>query len=787
MNKPGNDPKTDNVSTGLQVVKDPGYDSEDATQDNPEFGLMAIADGLSSDSTLTSFWSSLLVNDFCNLTQSRPCEYLRDKYQDWLNPLQDQWQQAFQKVIDKIRQNKNAKTYNPLSSPRTQRNAKGLATFVGVHVLPADAQGKGKWQAIAIGDSCMFHFRKESNGFDLASSFPLTKSYDFTPRTQAITSKADMSLVGGLNFVEGDYELGDIFFVATDALAKWLLKNREEGKNEWKKLLEIDDQDAFEQMIISLRSQKLIEIDDTTFSRTQVVTSPKEHSRANNLTITQTTNLQSNSLSVSSQVPVIQNNSAQNILPGSNQNISPIISQAQNPNPPPPPLQAVRQTNSIGSINPADVTSQQPITQAVQPNGFIKPQPISKPFWNKEFLQKTAMVAAGVAVLASATYLLLHHGHDVSISHTSHAPSLLPRDVSQLHDTLLQDLQHGALSGESWEHLSNANPVELQALVKHNPTLSYKLHEAINSHLAAQQRASELLDTEKFKAFRESGGVALKNFTPTDEQLTLKFINQTFQKHGLNTNFSLFTEAQQYVSSHSAGQYNSIDTLLVQDPGTAYHQFDQLQHTLNGQNVCNAVLRQWHNQQEGLIRARDTLAKATAFNGSGIKELAERSGGTLNASAGDLFYVPPSQQAFDWGAAASTSLAVTKIAAKGIARGVVFHAFPVVGAAIASYTVSKRTYDHLMTKADKLGILDERQDCTLGDRLCHAPMDLLRVTNSAVKDAPQDFRNMVSRFHHAGKNIVSSIKSFHKTHEREHEDQATDLTLVYKNVSQQKY
>jgi hypothetical protein len=875
-----NSPALKNTPISFSLAKEPPGNG-DAQQSDAQYGLIAISDG-ATQSIFAEEWADLLTQGFCQSQEPTICEHIRDNWQTWLKPLQNAWIPIYEQARSKPQQ---ANKWNSLKSTSARANT-AAATFVGLQILPTDENGRGKWKSVAIGDSCLFQFRQIKGKPELQKAFPLEKSQDFSTATHAFNSNPKYSVLSKAKpvFFEGEYQLGDTFFLATDALAQWLLKNRELGQDDWRKLLEVKDQSEFERMVDDLRKTNQIVFDDTTFTRMQVVTSPEEKQPVTkNVQLSASTNtsdelLNQENSAVSSQrtleeeglwaklstfttillgwlgikepkqesadstesmiaqvdaklkdpkvrslsetlpmVDTLENiygnvlhqkqtqgtlihddstkkaldallvdikqfaNNAQSSQQPVTGNIStgikipttlqtqPQQSQPLNPQftqPSPPQSQngsgtpqstfsssspiktsviATSTTSNIGTSHSGS-TPDAPKTAATTPSPAGKQKTQSVPFWkNKKFLKTAAIVGTAVAAVGAIAYAI-SQGHD-QLPHIEEA--------KKWHDALSSDIStDGTLSKASWEHLANASPQELQSLAKQDPALAQRLQAAIADHLEAQGRAGELLDLEKLKALRESGGVALKDFIPSDEQATLKFINETFEQHGLEGNFKSFAEAQQYVSSQAAEQYNNIDISLVQDTGTTYRQFDNAQKTLSGNAVYDQIKQQWESQGQELQRAKDTLPSAVSSVGSSILEEARQEGGTLNASA-DTVYLEPQHQGFNWAAAASTGMAAGKV----VTKGVVSHALPIVGAALTTYSISKSTYDHLMTKADKLGILTEREGSTVKERLQHAPKDLARVVNQAVADAPQDFRDMCDRFHQTSKNIMNVVKS----------------------------
>jgi archaellum component FlaF (FlaF/FlaG flagellin family) len=265
-----------NTSVSFSIGKEPP-DNCDAQRSDPNFGLIAIADG-ATQSVFAEEWANLLVDGFCQSQEKEPCKYIQDNAQAWLKPLQDEWMPLYEQARNKL-SDPNGKTWSPLKSGNHRVNS-AASTFVGVQLFPVKANRKGKWQSVAIGDSCLFHFRQINHKYELLKAFPLEKSQDFSTATHAFNSNPKYSALIKEKpvFFEGDYQLKDTFLLATDALAQWILKNREAGKDDWQKLLTINEneQDEFEQMVDNLRKNNEIVFDDTTFCRMQVVASPEK-------------------------------------------------------------------------------------------------------------------------------------------------------------------------------------------------------------------------------------------------------------------------------------------------------------------------------------------------------------------------------------------------------------------------------------------------------------------------------------------------------------------------------
>lgn len=180
-------------------------DCQDAIKVNEEASRYAVADG-ATRSFFPKQWAELLVNHFCetsNLVLSR------ENWKEWLVPIQEEWYKRIEERVKKRNQFYLTNSFN------TREPA--VSTFIGLEV----DKTKLEWQAVIIGDSCLFH--KSNAGFE---SYPIKKSEDFTSRPEVFASFAERNDYDP-EFIDGEVKPGDIFILATDALAKWVVQHEE--------------------------------------------------------------------------------------------------------------------------------------------------------------------------------------------------------------------------------------------------------------------------------------------------------------------------------------------------------------------------------------------------------------------------------------------------------------------------------------------------------------------------------------------------------------------------------
>jgi hypothetical protein len=189
-------------------------DCEDALSFDPQRRLFAIADG-ATDSAFQRLWAGLLVKGFINHPPdfSRPSS-VKEWFGGWIKNQQEQWNKNIQ--WDKL----------SWSGHNKAKITGGLATFLGIYFFP----NKPIWQSIAFGDCDLFQLREQkTRDYYLYGWSPITDSRDFGTNPIALSSiypdreKIYQHMIPNI----GDYEEGDIFFLATDALAAWFLTEYE--------------------------------------------------------------------------------------------------------------------------------------------------------------------------------------------------------------------------------------------------------------------------------------------------------------------------------------------------------------------------------------------------------------------------------------------------------------------------------------------------------------------------------------------------------------------------------
>ncbi len=233
---------------------------------------VAIADG-ATESSFARAWAEALVQGFVSSDSSDPKEEAGGEaeedaaakiaaIQQRVVPLQQAWHERI--AWDRL----------PWFAEDKARSGAfaTLLTFrfgspMNVHTSEQEGDGSaaGRWQAWAIGDSCLFHIRKDA----LLTAFPLERAEDFNSRPVLLSSNPanNERVWESVLFREGDYRPGDVFLFATDALAHWIQLAAETGEKPWHDLCELQSHAEFTALAAKLRQDHAMRNDDVTLVR----------------------------------------------------------------------------------------------------------------------------------------------------------------------------------------------------------------------------------------------------------------------------------------------------------------------------------------------------------------------------------------------------------------------------------------------------------------------------------------------------------------------------------------
>ena len=205
-------------------------------------------------------WVDMLVSSFAPGGGRRGAPGLDPaSMRAWFIQMQDQWATEPRVIRDPIEQRKF--------------QVGSLATLLAFELLGLDGP-EPFWQAVALGDTVLFHVRE----LRLIAMLPKMGPGDFGKRPIGVftdPSRLDR-MTAELRHDRGQLRPGDVLFGATDAMAKWILLaiGRDETKV-WHTLANLADPADFRQLVADQRREqdpdKQLEDDDVTLLRVRML------------------------------------------------------------------------------------------------------------------------------------------------------------------------------------------------------------------------------------------------------------------------------------------------------------------------------------------------------------------------------------------------------------------------------------------------------------------------------------------------------------------------------------
>ena len=206
----------------------------------------AVADG-ATESAFARTWAELLVHGFT--TEGAASAEGLDAV---LSSAQSSWRmQVAEETVDRPW----------YVSAKAVEGA--FATLLGLSV-----HEDGRWSAVAVGDSCLLHVRASR----LIHSWPHDASDAFDHRPSLLPSRG-RGRTPSPRVTSGRWESGDLFLLATDAAAEWLL---EVGVPDVPTRTEAE----FREAVQTARQDGALRNDDVTLTMLEVRSRPQPHPAA---------------------------------------------------------------------------------------------------------------------------------------------------------------------------------------------------------------------------------------------------------------------------------------------------------------------------------------------------------------------------------------------------------------------------------------------------------------------------------------------------------------------------
>jgi hypothetical protein len=207
----------------------------------------AVADG-ATETSFSGIWAKQLVRAFGK------GELGSERFQSCLETLRKRWH----RVVSR----------KPMPWYAEEKVRSGaFAAIVGITLLDDNSGVNGAWTSAAIGDSCVVQTR----GLRLVSCFPLATADQFSSTPELLGSSAADS-APDLLIANGTWCGGDTFYLMSDAIACWFLREVESGRAPVRHLRDLTDGTSrnFRSWLSDLRKTGAIRNDDVTVMRVEI-------------------------------------------------------------------------------------------------------------------------------------------------------------------------------------------------------------------------------------------------------------------------------------------------------------------------------------------------------------------------------------------------------------------------------------------------------------------------------------------------------------------------------------
>jgi len=137
-----------------------------------------------------------------------------------------------------------------------------------------DEAGALSWTVRAFGDSCLFQIRDGK----IIKALPIDKweAFDYTPLLISTSQPANKGILEKQHHELGTCQKGDIFYLMTDAISKWLLRRESESQSGLKSIEQVSDAEGFQKLVDTERHERddkgrpFMPNDDVTWIRVQL-------------------------------------------------------------------------------------------------------------------------------------------------------------------------------------------------------------------------------------------------------------------------------------------------------------------------------------------------------------------------------------------------------------------------------------------------------------------------------------------------------------------------------------
>ena len=216
---------------------------------------LAIADG-ATEAAFSKEWARMLVNNFVDGEPLDMGSLSAETLTRRLEPCREKW-------------NREVLRRDIPWHGRAKVKAGAMATFLGINLRATGGVGELHWQAVAVGDCCLFIVREGR----LHTAFPVDDPGDFNNTPHLVSSNPSAGIgEDRIKQLEGWCRKGDLVILATDAVACWALNRHRQRADPWSELAGICRRplEYRERWVAELRADRAMRNDDASLLAVQV-------------------------------------------------------------------------------------------------------------------------------------------------------------------------------------------------------------------------------------------------------------------------------------------------------------------------------------------------------------------------------------------------------------------------------------------------------------------------------------------------------------------------------------
>jgi hypothetical protein len=243
----------------VSVPKDPEREdlNEDAFDVSENNQIIALSDG-ASESYDSKTWARMLVHNFVNSPSFSS---------NWVKAVQEKYAAG----ID----------FKNLSWSKQMAFERGsFATLITVNCAPLS----NGVEVFSIGDSLAVLVRDGR----YTQSYPFDTPEQFDARPELLSTLSHLNnFTDDGEFVSNEHnqiwatQHGDWILLVTDAVGQWLLREINHEPSSIELLLQINTDEQFEELVVAMRSERRMKLDDSTMIRLAVVTKDQKNGLPN--------------------------------------------------------------------------------------------------------------------------------------------------------------------------------------------------------------------------------------------------------------------------------------------------------------------------------------------------------------------------------------------------------------------------------------------------------------------------------------------------------------------------